>query len=208
MNTYAELQNAIMEWLIRPDLASRVPTFIRLAEAEASRRLRTRQMVARARIMADNRYVALPSDWRKAWNIQRVADDYPLEYRAPAELDRLRYDSKERPGKYKPASFYTLFGNSLELAPAPTPEDPVEVEMIYYAKVPMLSDESQSNWLLQAHPDLYLFGALKHTATFLKEDERLPVWAEQFETALAAANAEDTDARRSGAPMSRSIGGF
>lgn len=212
IKTYSGLKSRIKSWLIRPDLEVELPTFIELAEAELNRRLRTRQMVKRSRVMADSRYIELPGDWRKAWNIQRVEDEFPLVYMAPAELDRLRYEAKQHPAgaisRHKPASYYTLFGDSLEVGPCPAVEAPVEVEMLYYAAIPPLSEVAPVNWLLETHPDLYLFGALKHTATFLKEDERLPVWVEQFEAALASANQEDQSARRSGAPMQRQIRGF
>lgn len=205
-DNYTALQNAVKGWLFdRDDLDDRIPEFIALAESELNRRLRTRQMVNRSRIVADDRYVALPSDWRNAWNIQRVSDDKPLEYKSPVELDRWR--QQENWGIDEPI-FYTLFGDTLELAPAPTTEDTVEIEMIYFASVPALSDANTDNWLLQEHPDLYLYGALKHTAPFLLDDERLPVWDNLFETALATANTEAEASRRSGAPMRREIKGF
>lgn len=213
IKTYSGLKSRIKSWLIRPDLEVELPTFIELAEAELNRRLRTRQMVKRSRVMADSRYIELPGDWRKAWNIQRVEDEFPLTYMTPVELDKVRHEAKRNPAAsvnqcHRAATYYTLFGDSLELGPSPTPEAPVEVEMLYYATIPPLSEDDPTNWLLSMHPDLYLFGALKHTATFLKEDERLQVWSSQFEAALASANQEDTSARRSGAPMQRSVRGF
>jgi len=99
-------------------------------------------------------------------------------------------------------------GNSMELLPSPSAEDVVDIEILYYANVSPLTDASPTNWLLTEHPDLYLYGALVHTAPFLKEDERVPVWEKMFVEALAEANVEDADARRSGAPMSRPRLGF
>lgn len=206
---YSELQDAIAAWLInRTDLVAEIPWFIRMAEASINRKLRTRQMINRSRVTAAARYVKLPSDWRKAWNIQRVSDDYPLEYLAPAEMDKKRHelDKYQDLGQGSPvdtASYYSFFGDTLELLPSPAEDDKVDIEMLYYSRVRPLSDADPVNWLLTEHPDLYLYGALVHTAPFLKEDERIPVWNELFKEALAEANAEDANAKRSGTPMTK-----
>lgn len=206
---YQELQDAIAKWLInRTDLVEEIPWFIRTAEASINRKLRTRQMVNRSQVTATTRYLQLPGDWRKAWNIQRVEDHYPLEYLTPAEMDKERYELAKRPEKMPYASFYSLFGDSIELLPSPTEDDPVAIEMLYYAAIRPLSDEHPENWLLTAHPDIYLYGALIHTAPFLMDDERLAVWEKLFKEALAEANIEDADAKRSGTPLTRPRNSF
>lgn len=207
--THEEMKSNLAKWLMRDDLTDSIPLFISFAEAEINRRVRTRHMVARARVTATDRYLPLPNDWRKAWNIQRVEDDYPLEYKAPAELDRIRYENSLSPEKVRGGPiYYTLFGDDMEFFPSPTLDDPCYVEMIYYTMIPNLQGDADTNWLLNTHPDLYFYGALKHTSTFLMDDARLPVWEKLFETALASVNTEDDNSRRSGAPMTRSIHGF
>lgn len=202
---YSELKDAIAAWLInRTDLVGEIPWFIRMAEASINRKLRTRQMINRSRVTAAARYVKLPSDWRKAWNIQRVTDNFPLMYLSPAEMDKKRHElSESGDTSTDTATYYSFFGETLELLPSPSDGDRVDIEMLYYARVRPLSDANPVNWLISEHPDLYLYGALIHTAPFLKEDERIPVWEKLFKEALAEANAEDADAKRSGAPMTR-----
>ena len=46
LTSYAELQQAIADWLERADLVARIPDFIALFEAAANRRLRVRQQEA------------------------------------------------------------------------------------------------------------------------------------------------------------------
>jgi hypothetical protein len=199
---YDGLKSAIEKWLMRPDLVEDIPQFIQLAEAMLSRRLRTRQMVLRARIEAKSRYLRLPTGWRKAWNVQRVEDDFPLEYLSPVEMDKMRFKvANNLVPPMEPCTYYSLFGDTIEFLPEPSLANPINMEMLYYAKILPLTDSNPSNWLLLTHPDLYLYGALIHSAPFLREDERVPVWRENFEEALAAANLEDTDSKRSGAPM-------
>jgi hypothetical protein len=59
----------------------------------------------------------------------------------------------------------------------PYPDGEYDAELLYYAKIPALSDSNTSNWLLEESPDLYLYAALIQSAPYLKEDDRINVWA-------------------------------
>jgi hypothetical protein len=48
-----------------------------------------------------------------------------------------------------------------------------DIELTYYAKVPALSDSNTTNWLLTAHPGLYIHGIRMYAAEFSEEDEIL-----------------------------------
>lgn len=41
------------------------------------------------------------------------------------------------------------------------------------------------NWLLTAHPDIYLYGTLVESAPYLRDEERLPVWEQRYQDAVA-----------------------
>ena len=45
-----------------------------------------------------------------------------------------------------------------------------------FQKIPALSDSATTNWLLTAHPDLYLFGSLVGAEMSGVNDERAPLW--------------------------------
>ena len=55
------------------------------------------------------------------------------------------------------------------------PLDQTALEVNYFQKIPALAT-SDPNWLLTAHPDLYLFGALVEAEMFGVNDERAPMW--------------------------------
>ena len=61
--------------------------------------------------------------------------------------------------------------------------------MVYFAKIPALSDSATSNWLLERHYDLYLYGSLVQAALYLKDDPT--AWATLFDSALAEIEVED-----------------
>ena len=213
---YGQLQEAVADWLMRKDLEAQIPQFIRLAESELDKVLRTREMIRRSRTMAEGQYIPLPGVWRKAKNVQRVADNLALGLMAFDEIDKYRADIKSGRRPNHGPEFYALVGDTLELAPSPSPEAPSEIEMIYYAQVPRLRDAElpgqegvvDTSWLLRDYPEIYLYGALVHSAPFLKDDERLAVWQTLYQQAVMAANQSDADARFSGAPMQRRTPGF
>ena len=70
---------------------------------------------------------------------------------------------------------------------------------MYYAAIPQLSVNQQTNWLLDSHHDLYYYSALLACEAFLADDDRLGLWLEAQERIIAEiieANAMDRHARR------------
>ncbi len=207
---YAELKSKIASWLMRDDLTDEIPIFIQMAEEFCNSNLRTREMIKRVTLTANARYVDLPDDWRKAKNVQRVADDFALGIMAYDEIDKYRYWLAHNPTAEvdKGPRHFALVGETMELAPAPTASDPHDLEMIYYAKVPHLDGDTDTNWLLENYPSILIYGALIHSAPFLQDDARVATWGEMLRTAVESANMSDTDSRFSGAPLQRRIRGF
>ena len=74
---------------------------------------------------------------------------------------------------------------------APTPNNNADFEVLYYARLAPLSSDNQTNWLTQNAPNAMLYGTLKQTAPFLKDDARLAVWSGLFDAALGALKTED-----------------
>jgi hypothetical protein len=182
-STYASLQADIADWLNRQDLTARVPSFIRLAEARFNRDLRVRQMIKRAVAVADGaeNYFTLPTDWLQARQIRAAMNGrlVALEYLTLEGGDDY---TQARAGAGGVPRYFNLTGNRLEIIPRP-PEN-TEVEMVYYGRIPALSDETPSNWLLETWPDMYLYGTLAHTAPYLKDDDRIATWAALYDRGL------------------------
>jgi len=164
-----------------------IPTFIDFAEAEFNRNLRVRQMVVRAEAPIDTRFSAVPADFIEAKDLVIVSTDpiQPLEFITQQEMAQLR--STEYQSASKPLNF-TVVGDEFEVMP--TPDQVYSLEMSYYAKITPLTTDSQTNWLLTDYPDLYLYTSLMHSAPYLKDDERITVWAQ-----LAAKAREELLAR-------------
>lgn len=190
ITTYAELQTAIANWLNREDLTAVIPDFITLIEAALNRTLRVNEMIERDTSVVSGGYINMPLDWLET--ISLITVDSPpvvLEYVAQKAMAEAR--ATQRAGV---PVVYTITNNKFQLFPAPT--DDTSVEMVYYAKIPALTDENTSNWLLATHPDIYLFGGLLQAEPYLKNDERLATWASMYKGAVDALTYASERAKR------------
>ena len=195
LSNYTELQASVAAFLNRSDLTDVIPDFIRMTEAELNRVLRTREMSVRTRAPVSEQYVKLPDDFLGMRNIELVTDPVTvLEYRNLENLDSHR--SVDATGK---PIFYSIMQNNIEFAPVPDSE--YTLEIVYYQKLPQLGTgvgEFTTNWLLDSHPDIYLYGSLMQSAPYLQADERIGVWAGKFQQVLEQLKTSDEKARFSG----------
>ena len=183
ITTYAELQTATANWLDRTDLTSRIPEFIELAEANFNRVIRQPDMISKDDSFSiAGRYTTLPSDTLEIVRI--VLDLTPvivLEYMTPEEISQRRIVMS---ATGKPYYFTTIGGSTNQLEVLPSPDSTYTSSIVYYTRIAALSDSATSNWLLAAHPDIYLFGTLVEAEPYLKNDERLSMWAARLDKAL------------------------
>jgi len=168
ITTYSELQTAIGNWLDHSLFAARIPDFIALFEAAANRKLRTRLQEASTNLTPSSGSVVLPADyllWRRVtWT---GVPSVELEYVHPSYLQSAYPSAPTGVPRV-----FTIEGTTLKIRPV----DDTALEFDYFQKVPALSESSTTNWLLSAHPDLYLFGSLVEAEMFGVNDERAPLW--------------------------------
>lgn len=196
LSNYAELKATIADFLNRADLTAAIPTFITLAEAKFNRDLRTRQQEKRAYATLDSQFIQLPPDWAEGKNLQINASPVRvLEFVTTDQADRIR---ARRYGDTF-ADAYTIIGSQLEVVPVVAAD--TEIEMAYYAKIPALTDDAPTNWLLTEWPDLYLYGALIHAAPYLREDDRIVTWKGMADQLTEEIRMSDERARHSGGPL-------
>jgi hypothetical protein len=195
LSTYSALKTAIADFLNRDDLTTAIPTFIALAEARMNRELRTWRQETRVTVSLTGQYNAvIPADFAQPIRLQLLnAPTAELEPISVAQMLAMRADRNDRPGA---PTNYAVTGGQLEIFP--TPDDTYSASLVYYAKVPTLSDIATTNWLLTDAPDVYLYGALVHSAPYLKDDARLPVWETLHTSAVSALNTQSQNAKYGG----------
>jgi hypothetical protein len=170
LQTYSDLQSAIANWLARSDLSANIPDFIVLFETVANRRLRVRQQEATVALTPASGVATLPSDyliWRRVSWTGSVPRE--LEYVHPSYLHALFPTLPQGDPRY-----FTIENGNLTLGPS----DNTALTFDYFQKVANIaSAPGSTNWLWQAHPDIYLFGALAEAHGFAKDPESLSLWA-------------------------------
>lgn len=204
ITTYATLKTAIADFLNRDDLTSVIPTFIALAEADMQRKLRHWRMEVRATASLDTQFSAIPADWVETIRFYLTTGETSrLELISQAEM----IDRKQADGNVNGRpSYYAMTGAQFELYPIP--DGIYASELLYFAKIPALSDSATTNWLLTNAPDAYLYGALIHSAPYLKDDARIQVWAALYQSAIDNLNTSSNDARHSGTGLRMKIRSF
>ena len=203
--TYSDLKSTIADYLNRADLTSVIPTFITLAEAKFNRELRLRDMLTRAECVSDNEFVALPVDFLEAYllelNMTDIAPQQPLAFVGPNEAKSLKANKIINKVRY-----FTLIDGAFELLPAPTAD--TDLLLTYYAKIPALSDTQTTNWLMTKSPDLYLYSSLLEATPYLKNDERVQIWAAARQQVMDAMNIESERSMRQTTQLAARRRGF
>lgn len=206
LTTYAELQTSIADLLDRDDLTDSVQDFITLAEAQMARDIRHWRMETRStgQQSAGDRYMQLPTNWLETKRLgitgsgtsvlNLVSNDTMADMRAKNE------DTSGTP------THYCLTDGQFELYP--TPSGDTDLELVYIAKIPALSDDNTDNWVLDEAPDVYLYGAALHSAPFLQEDERVKMWAQMYGAGVERLNTSSDQAKWSGSGLRLKVRGL
>ena len=199
-DSYSSLKTTIASYLARSDLTSMIPDFITLAELRLQRDLRIRQMltVAQATTTGGVSNVGVPSDFLEMRDIHVVSNPVrTLSYKAPNSF----YSTTRSTESGVPNS-YTVLADDMQLAPIP--DSAYVLQMLYYAKPPVLSNTNPSNVFLANTPDALLYGALGEAEPYLMNDARLQVWAALYDRAVNSISVADQASEYSGQPMSMS----
>ena len=183
--TYDELKDSVQDWLNRSDTLP-VADFIEMAEADMSRQLRTSDMLSRATATVNAQFTKLPTNFIGMRGIELQTDPVvSLKYLTPQAMDEYRHeDSSGQP------IYYSIMAGTIELVPVPDTST-YTIEIMYYSKIPGLSANQTSNWVLDRHPDLYLMGALMNAAPYLIDDQRIPIWAGRYNQIIEQINLEE-----------------
>jgi hypothetical protein len=192
LDSFANLKAAIASWLNRTDLTAAIPDFITLAEAQMNRDIRHPKMEERVTASLSAQYLTLPANWLETIRMQ-IGGQYgqlqQISYEAMQDYRWRNNDASGIPG------YFCHVAGQIEVYP--TPNDTFSAELVYYERIPSLSDSVTSNWLLASSPDVYLYGSLLQSAPYLVEDQRIMVWQQFYDRAVTGLDTEAGRARTS-----------
>jgi len=197
LNTYAALKTSIADFLNRSDLTAIIPDFISLAEAEMNRRIRMAALVKRADATVDSEYTSFPSDLQQIKSLYlKTSPIKKLVFLTTEEMAAKKSSGYKTTGN---PDYFSIIGSTFQVLPAPDAD--VTAELIYHSKINALSDTNTSNDVLSQNPDVYLYTALKQSAPYLQDDQRITTWATLSEKAFENIEIQDSRAEYSGGDL-------
>lgn len=195
LSNYTGLQNAISDFLNRPDLIAggQIAAFIQLTEATINRRLRRTTGTASLTVTAGDFGTAIPAGVGEIRDIApSVSAGLPygsaplteLSYAALVE----KYAIFGAPGR---PLYYAVLDGEIYFAPAPS-QQYLQMTISHFPALTPLSDAAPSNPLLVEAPDAYLYGACLESAPYLEHDERIVMWQARFDRSIDELNEKRT----------------
>ena len=182
-------------------LIANLDALITMANAELNRVFKVEDRTILADTPVTDTAMTLPLDYREMRHMS-LEGVGPMTYLSPMEF--ARREVANRSNQRLPV--FTVSNTLIRLLGDFSPENPGNLTMVYYANVPdfAVTDES---WMADNYLDVYAYCALKHSAPFLREDDRLPTWERLYQTALDNAIAENTARKHPGSPQMLTFGG-
>jgi hypothetical protein len=191
---YPTLKTTVADWLDRDDLDPKVPVFIQMCEAMFNRELRTPDMESQANIVFTSGSADLPSDYLAMRSIYIAGSpERPLRGMAPTAVH------EEFDGTSGIPAAYVLMNGGISLVPPP--DSTTTAVLLYFSRIEALSDANESNWLLEKHPDLYLYGTLYNAEIYLDNAARAGLWKELLEQTLGRVNQAAQNDRFGAGPL-------
>jgi len=199
LTTYTTLKASIANWLNRSDLTTEIQDdFIKLTEADLNSKLRVRSMIAQVNITVNAETADLPTDFLQIRNFYILSGQTktPLVYTTPSSMDTTSGTSTTG----LPTTF-TILGDTLRFSPKP--DATYTAVMNYFKKFPALSSTVATNFILENHPAIYLYGSLFHAANFLGgiNPQQIQTWQQMFATALERLELNDREDEYNGSPL-------
>lgn len=184
ISDYASLLVDVGEYSERDDIAHLFPRFLGLAEAKMNRVLRVGEMETTAVVSLVEGDGPLPDDFLEA-RMVTVANGRGLSSWSLQELNR-----RFRNYGGVPAG-YAIVGSTIKARPSTTGN----VVLDYYAKIPLLTPQNPTNWLLDKAPDAYLYALVEEVGIWSKNVDLVTSARGLKEAALYGLTLQDEGAR-------------
>lgn len=194
IGSYDDLVEKVALWLDRDDLTDRIPDFIALAEARLNRLLRTLNMEVADIWSVTGETYALPDDFRMLREAHiEGSPDRPLRGMSPAAIPNMFSGASGIP------TAYAIRDRTLMLAPPPA--SAITISAIYIRRVPPLTSSLPSNWLLEEHPDIYVWGVLFQAAIYIRDSDAIDATKALLDEAIGELKAASNRDRWGSAPL-------
>lgn len=190
---FATLKTRLQEILGRAPAA----VVYEMVTADVNNTLRLRAMEATATV-TEAETVPLPTDYLDMVSVYR--DSATRTALSPTTSDTLAriYQPTGTPATY------AVENGQLRLSPAPAGSE--SLVMRYFAALPDLVADSDTNGVLDRYPQIYVYGSLAHHAGLMRDSEAASMWFPAYEKAKKQAELDETRFRSGAGPMVPKVG--
>jgi hypothetical protein len=199
---YGDLKTDIAEWINRKNLTSRIPQFISFGEKDIYRGFRTatgnlslrcRENLVSAQLVPVDGVITIPSDFREIKEVTMAGrGKTPI---SDQFYNKLRnYGGQTQVFAQRDQSWFQY----------PLSDNDDTFDIIYYSDFSgTLVNDEDTNPVLTAHPEVYLYAALAKAEVYIKNDSRKTTWKDELDSTIRGINADARRAELSGATMAQ-----
>jgi len=190
--TYSSLVSDIEQYLERNDTqtVAQIPRFIMLAEQVIASQIKFlgNLTVNQSNMVASQSIIDKPARWHKTVSMNVTVSGS----RTPVLLRKYEYLREYAPDPTVTGvpAYYADYDYTHWLV-APTPADAYDFEVLYYERVQPLDSTNQTNWFTIYAPQALLYGSLLQAMPYLKNDERMGMWQQQYDLIINTLKNED-----------------
>jgi len=196
---YQEIIDTTLLYADRTDaeVINSMPSFVKIVEARLNRVFKTSEQATRSIIVTldGQEYYGLPSDFAglRDIEIQNTPSTarQTLQYLSPEQMN-------DRANNNNNIISYTIIANQLHIYPA---QDGLLLEIVYYQKIPPLTETNVNNWISTNEPQIYIFGLMVEINAFVKDPQTTQLWEQRFAAEVSAIESDDKQTRWSGTQL-------
>lgn len=174
-----DLRTAVVEQIGRTDIADIFPQVVKLAEAYLNRNLRMADQVTETTLTFASGVASLPTDYAAMIGLYNASG--------------AEYVQQTHQTAYQDRCYYTVDGSDVKIFGFEG-----DLTAQYYAKLPTIADSmTDSNWLLQKYPSVYLYAVAFEAAKWKRDREMASDMGGLRDEAISDAMGDDASARYS-----------
>jgi hypothetical protein len=190
--TYDSLVENIQSYLERTDTATieKIPLFIMLAEQVIASQIKFlgNLTVNTSTMVQGEATIQKPARWHKTVSMNVTVGGE----RQPVLLRKYEYLREYWPNATDTGipAYFADYDYTHWLV-ASTPASAYTFEVLYYERIQPLDSSNQTNWFTIYAPQALLYGSLLQAMPFLKNDERMAMWQQNYDLIMRTLMAED-----------------
>lgn len=191
VSSYSTLIDAVLEETDNATLETRVPGFIRRAEALFNRRLYSldTEIATTAALTSVTTTASLPTGYKGMISI-RIGDYAPLKQLSPED-----FQAKWHEATAALPQNWAIIDETIHFGP--DPDTSYTANILYLSTLTALSDSNSSNWILAQHPDLYFDATLAYAYRHMRDRQGYLETLASAEKIISEINVYDARKRRS-----------